>query len=486
MSTTLSNNIINPLTNSNIHNKHPLTLQTKSPSFSNMKTKKQKFQASKPSYLVSGIASKLLLDIDNKISNQYNKTFSPFQKPTPLNNNNSNSNTTPILPHKLKPKEQTTKTEPNLRLKTISVNTAKSTTNPNDKRNNTHRKIFNNKNKDTLSLSITHPNSTSFTKDNKHITTTTHSDRKLQTSNSFTSSINTKKFTSSKPKINNKPHILTSENYVKTHRPHSKQTLTLKNECHYNKSGSNIFSNRSNTLTNGIDLNNNGILHSKLLSSPKIQVPPKKIANSPTQIYHPKFNVNIYTPSKTISTKPIIAKHLGKNKSMTAINSSSNGNSSCKYLSKEKKQTVSKGKGNNKCLLSKPGSPSVVRSNNSSGRYSHNGNGNGSGNGTTVYIEADKVKQKFKKKVQNEIAKRKYSNHKIAIREDVNNDIGLSKKEETNTNNNDNQIELRVLKIDSCTMAGFSEPNVQKINQDNFFIEKNFFNKAEQFFVGVW
>lgn len=484
MSTTLSNNIINPLTSNN-SNKHPLTLQTKSPSFSNMKPKKPKFQASKPSYLVSGIASKLLLDIDNKTSNQYKQqTFSPI-------NNNNPSNTTPIqkiLPHKLNSKEPTNKTEPNLRLKTISVNTTKSAINPNDKRNSTHRKIFNNKNKDTLSLSITHPNSTSFTKDNKHITTThSHSARKLQTSNSFTSSIHNKKFTSSKPKINNKPHILTSENYVKTHRPNSKQTLTLKNEYHhhYNKSGSNIFSNRSNTHTNGIDLNN-GILHSKLLSSPKIQVPPKKIANSPTQIYHPKFNVNIYTPSKTISTKPIIAKHLGKNKSMTAINGSNNGNSSCnKYLSKEKKQTVSKGKGNNKCVLSKPGSPSVVRSNNSSGRYSHNG----SGSGTTVYIEADKVKQKFKKKVQNEIAKRKYSNHKIAIREDIN-EIGLVKKEEmninTNHNNNNNQIELRVLKIDSCTMAGFSEPNVQKINQDNFFIEKNFFNKPEQFFVGVW
>ena len=168
MSTTLSNNIINPLTSNN-SNKHPLTLQTKNPSFSNMKPKKPKFQASKPSYLVSGIASKLLLDIDNKTSNQYKQqTFSPI-------NNNNPSNTTPIqkiLPHKLNSKEPTNKTEPNLRLKTISVNTTKSVINPNDKRNSTHRKIFNNKNKDTLSLSITHPNSTSFTKDNKHITTT--------------------------------------------------------------------------------------------------------------------------------------------------------------------------------------------------------------------------------------------------------------------------------------------------------------------------
>ena len=481
MSTTLSNN----------SNKHPLTLQTKSPSFSNMKTKKPKFQASKPSYLLSGIASKLLLDIDNKIPNnnmnQYNKTFSPFQKPTPLNLNNPPIQK--ILPHKINPKETNNKTEPNLRLKTISVNTTKSNI-PNEKRlkgRNNQRKVFS-KNKDPLSLSITHPNSTSFTKDNKHIIL---SDRKLQTSNSFTSSIsNNKKFTnkisskSNKETSNsksNKPHILTSENYVKTYRSNLKQTLTLQNEYNHNKSGSNIFSNRSITHTNNIDLNN-GILQSKLLSSPKIQVPPKKISNSPTQIYHPKFgthNVNIYTPSKTISTKPVVSKHLGKNKSMTAINN----NNSCKYLSKEK-NGLTKTNSNNKINkhFSKPGSPSVIRSNNSSGRPSHSG--------TTVYIEADKVKQKFKKKVQNEIIKRKYSNHKIGIREEgvSSNEIALSKKDKANTNinNNYNQMELRVLKIDSCTMAGFSEPNVQKINQDNFFIEKNFFNKPEQFFVGVW
>lgn len=43
----------------------------------------------------------------------------------------------------------------------------------------------------------------------------------------------------------------------------------------------------------------------------------------------------------------------------------------------------------------------------------------------------------------------------------------------------------RVSKIDSCTMAGYSQPNVQKVNQDNFFIEKSIFNDPEQFFVGV-
>ena len=465
MSTTLSNNIVNPSNNSI---KPPLTLQIKSPSFSNMKTKKPKFQASKPSYLVSGIASKLLLDIDNKLPNnninQYNKPFSPFQKPAPLNLNNAPIHT--LLPQKVKQKETNIKTEPNLRLKTISVNTTKSNI-PNEKRlkdRNNQRKVFS-KHKDSLTLSITHPNSNSFSKD-KHIT---YSDRKLQTSNSFTSKITSK---------SNKPHASTSDNCVKTHRPNSNQTLTLKNEYIRNKSGSNIFSIKSMTHTNNIDLNN-GILQSKLLSSPKVQVPPKKMSSSPTQVYHPKFgthNVNIYTPSKTISTKPVVSKHLGKNKSMTAI---INNNSNSKYLSKEKnglKKANSRNKINKH--FSKPGSPSI-RSNNSSGRNSHSGN--------TVYIGADKVKHKFKKKVQNEISKRNYSNHKLGIKEDTLNEVGLSKKEEKNTNiNHHNKIELRVLKIDSCTMAGFSEPNVQKINQDNFFIEKNFFNKPEQFFVGVW
>ena len=54
-----------------------------------MKPKHPKFQESKPSYLLSGIVSKLLLEIDKKLLHnnvsKYQNTFSPFQKPTPLN-----------------------------------------------------------------------------------------------------------------------------------------------------------------------------------------------------------------------------------------------------------------------------------------------------------------------------------------------------------------------------------------------------------------
>ena len=77
-----------------------------------MKPKHPKFQALKPSYL---------LEIDNKLSNnnasKYKNAFSPCQKPTLLNTNNPPIQI--LIPHK--------PTKPNLRLKTISVNMAKST-----------------------------------------------------------------------------------------------------------------------------------------------------------------------------------------------------------------------------------------------------------------------------------------------------------------------------------------------------------------------
>ena len=46
-------------------------------------------------------------------------------------------------------------------------------------------------------------------------------------------------------------------------------------------------------------------------------------------------------------------------------------------------------------------------------------------------------------------------------------------------------ISKRIMKIDSCTIAGYSSPGVQKINQDNFFIKKEFLGEQEQFLLGV-
>ena len=43
----------------------------------------------------------------------------------------------------------------------------------------------------------------------------------------------------------------------------------------------------------------------------------------------------------------------------------------------------------------------------------------------------------------------------------------------------------KIMKIDSCTSAGYSSPGVQKTNQDSFFIEKDFLDSPEHFFLGV-
>ena len=46
-------------------------------------------------------------------------------------------------------------------------------------------------------------------------------------------------------------------------------------------------------------------------------------------------------------------------------------------------------------------------------------------------------------------------------------------------------ITKKIMKIDSCTLAGYSSPGIQKINQDNFFIINEFLGEEEQFFLGV-
>jgi serine/threonine protein phosphatase PrpC len=43
----------------------------------------------------------------------------------------------------------------------------------------------------------------------------------------------------------------------------------------------------------------------------------------------------------------------------------------------------------------------------------------------------------------------------------------------------------KVIKIDSCSVPGYSSPGVSKINQDNYFIIKEFLNTSEQFFMGL-
>ena len=58
-------------------------------------------------------------------------------------------------------------------------------------------------------------------------------------------------------------------------------------------------------------------------------------------------------------------------------------------------------------------------------------------------------------------------------------------KENTITTTIKDSVYKKVVKIDSCTLAGYNSQGVQKINQDNLFIKKNFLDENDQFFIGV-
>ena len=68
----------------------------------------------------------------------------------------------------------------------------------------------------------------------------------------------------------------------------------------------------------------------------------------------------------------------------------------------------------------------------------------------------------------------------------LNSSMGPFKKDSSTIMNNNNIIiNKKIIKIDSCSMAGYSAPGVSKTNQDNYFIVKEFLDDPEQFFMGV-
>ena len=58
-------------------------------------------------------------------------------------------------------------------------------------------------------------------------------------------------------------------------------------------------------------------------------------------------------------------------------------------------------------------------------------------------------------------------------------------KDNTITTTIKDPVYKKVIKIDSCTLAGYNSQGVQKINQDNLFIKKDFLDEKDQFFIGV-
>ncbi|MCQ2815692.1 MAG: hypothetical protein MJ252_00350 [archaeon] len=102
-----------------------------------------------------------------------------------------------------------------------------------------------------------------------------------------------------------------------------------------------------------------------------------------------------------------------------------------------------------------------------------------------IIVNKDKTEtnKEIEKVISTETAKENNSQGStlININMNINNNIIVNQIEKQSSS-----VIRRISKIDSCSIAGFSQPNVQKINQDNFFIEKGFFDDDEHFFVGVW
>ena len=104
-------------------------------------------------------------------------------------------------------------------------------------------------------------------------------------------------------------------------------------------------------------------------------------------------------------------------------------------------------------------------------------------------------KQQISKNKEKTCNKANNTNNKLLFNSNLNTNLEKNKNNllfsPTTSITKDNTLTLKdiitkkIMKIDSCTIAGYSSPGVQKINQDNFFIIKEFLGDEEQFFLGV-
>ena len=112
--------------------------------------------------------------------------------------------------------------------------------------------------------------------------------------------------------------------------------------------------------------------------------------------------------------------------------------------------------------------------------------------------EEKKEKEKGKGKGQEKGKQNKENNKKRILNQSKSqNEIGSDfikkqlddkKKEEQNQNQNLNPFEpaiKKLLRMESICKKGFAGPGVKKINQDNFFIYKNFLDSPNHIFMGV-
>jgi len=85
--------------------------------------------------------------------------------------------------------------------------------------------------------------------------------------------------------------------------------------------------------------------------------------------------------------------------------------------------------------------------------------------------------------------KNKKNNKNNSITNLSNNNLYLNKSRDYSLLNKNTQpkekIQKKILKIDSCTIPGYSPNGVKQKNLDSFFLKKNFLEKEENFLIGI-
>ena len=85
--------------------------------------------------------------------------------------------------------------------------------------------------------------------------------------------------------------------------------------------------------------------------------------------------------------------------------------------------------------------------------------------------------------------KNKKNNKNNSITNLSNNNLYLNKSRDYSLLNKNTQpkekIQKKILKIDSCTIPGYSSNGIKQKNLDSFFLKKNFLEKEENFLIGI-
>ena len=85
--------------------------------------------------------------------------------------------------------------------------------------------------------------------------------------------------------------------------------------------------------------------------------------------------------------------------------------------------------------------------------------------------------------------KNKKNNKNSSITNLSNNNLYLNKSRDYSLLNKNTQpkekIQKKILKIDSCTIPGYSPNGIKQKNLDSFFLKKNFLEKEENFLIGI-